>query len=222
MGQEYLATMEPQTLDVRKIYKIKNTGFTLIRTRDRNLVKGFTLLKTSPSENFVSIKRGFTLIELLVVLTIIAILFGVGFANYRGFSRAKDLERVKREVVADLRVAQENALSGKKPLNEPECNDPGNSLSAHSFTIGAIFTKYELSYVCTDGLSDVDIIYKTVEDIFGNDYSIVPTSGPSSVNFLVLGQGTDLPVDVEMEIEITQLATEDKVSIMVTPGGEIK
>lgn len=67
-------------------------------------------------------KRGFTLVEILIVIATLTLLFGIGYANFRDFQRRQQVEMAKRTVIADLRLAQESALSGKKPsLSVSEC-----------------------------------------------------------------------------------------------------
>ena len=59
------------------------------------------------------IQKGYTLIELLVGISIIAIIFGVGFVSYREFSRRQSLTGVTKQLVGDLRLAQQLALTGQ-------------------------------------------------------------------------------------------------------------
>lgn len=63
--------------------------------------------------------RGFTLIELLVVISIISILSGVGFVNYKGFSANQDAINASTQIQSLLRLAQSNATSSTK------CNNQG-------------------------------------------------------------------------------------------------
>ncbi|KKR39915.1 MAG: Pilin assembly protein [Candidatus Woesebacteria bacterium GW2011_GWB1_40_101] len=61
-------------------------------------------------------KRGYTLIELLVAITILGIIFGAGYISFRDFSRRQALTAAVRTVSGDVRLTQEMALSGKKPV----------------------------------------------------------------------------------------------------------
>lgn len=56
--------------------------------------------------------RGFTLIELLVVAAIIAIVFTISLANYRGSQSKQSLIQAEQTLIANLRRAQNMAMSG--------------------------------------------------------------------------------------------------------------
>ena len=64
---------------------------------------------------------GYTLIELLVVVTIAALLFTVTTASYRGYQKRQIFEAGVRNIMADIRLAQEYALAGKL-LDPLVCN----------------------------------------------------------------------------------------------------
>ena len=71
--------------------------------------KSNTRITFSTSTTFSTF--GYTLIEILVGLTIIGIIFGVGFASFREFSRRQSLAGGVKTLVGDLRLAQEQAIS---------------------------------------------------------------------------------------------------------------
>lgn len=56
-------------------------------------------------------KKGFTLIELLVVLSVVSLLTGIFFFNYRQGEREIFLSRAAVKLAQDLRRAEEMALS---------------------------------------------------------------------------------------------------------------
>ncbi|MDO8529623.1 MAG: type II secretion system protein [bacterium] len=58
-------------------------------------------------------RKGSTLIELLVVVAIISIMTAVTIVSLQGGKTEKELEIAAREMVADIREAQNNALTGK-------------------------------------------------------------------------------------------------------------
>ena len=76
---------------------------------------------------------GYTLIEILVSLPIVGLIFGIGYVNFRDFSRRQALAGVARMVKGDLRLAQEQALAGKKPTHA-FCN-PSNQLDGFNFRV---------------------------------------------------------------------------------------
>jgi len=113
--------------------------------------------------------KGYTLIEILVTLTILGILFGFAYANFRGFSRRQELESITDKVVGELRDIQQNAISGVKP-NNPYCNSP-NTLLGHSFFVSGT-TSYVLSAVCSGG----NVSVKSITIPIG--YTISSSSSP--------------------------------------------
>ncbi len=55
---------------------------------------------------------GFTLIELLIVLSIIGLLAAFGLVGFANFNRGQSLKLAAQEMKANLRLAQNSALSG--------------------------------------------------------------------------------------------------------------
>lgn len=156
-------------------------------------------------------KKGYTLIEILVGLTIVGLIFGIGYVNFRDFSRRQALVGYARIVKGDLRIAQESALAGKKP-SDVFCDTP-NTLSSYYFNRISGST-YRIVASCTGG----DIIVKEV--VLPSDVSISISSNP--VVFRILGLGTNVPEVTPTTITLTQAATGSTRIITVTSGGEIK
>lgn len=155
--------------------------------------------------------KGYTLIELLIGITIISIVFGVGLAGYREFSRRQVLSGATKRMKADLRLAQQLALTGQKPEGS-SCP----TLNNYAFSkIGA--SRYTLAANCTNTLGVVlsPIIIKTVD--LGSDTTF--TAGTFTIRFKVLGQGTDLTTsDV---ITLTH-ASGSVSTIVVGVGGDVR
>jgi prepilin-type N-terminal cleavage/methylation domain-containing protein len=161
---------------------------------------------------------GYTLIEILVALTIIGLLFGVGYANFRSFSQRQILVGIVKQVQGDLRSAQQMALSGQKP-NELGCI--ANSLDGIRFglTTSAPYT-YQLRAVCGSVENNYPII-KEYE--FPGDVTPAPvTFTPNPIIFKVLGNGTNIPAGQSVAITLTQTGTNNRATVTVTSGGEIK
>lgn len=154
---------------------------------------------------------GFTLIELVVVIMTMGLLFGFGYANYRGFQRRQQLDSVAREFKTNLRLAQQLALTGKKA---PECSTlEGYRVSRagpQSYEIGAVCDGTE---TCNNTPS---YCIKTVQ--IPSNITLGPFPAPGNrFTFLVLTQG----VDRAATITFTQSVTSDTRSVEITQGGEI-
>lgn len=156
-------------------------------------------------------KNGFTMIELLISISIMTIVFTIGFASYREFSRRQVLSGVAKELKSDLRTLQQLALTGQKP-EDVSCV----MLDGYIFEISDPDT-YRLSANCINGLGS-SVEYLTKEVSLLND-SVSISATQNSIYFKVLGQGTDL--DSTNIITLTQDNTGKTVSVNVGTAGEI-
>lgn len=152
---------------------------------------------------------GYTLIEILVGMSIIGLIFNFGYISYRDFARRQALLGSARRLEADLRLAQEQALSGKKP-SSTACSEEG-SLNGYDFYVDSS-TSYVIQANCTGGLVDD----KNAQISSG----ISLTANPNRFTFKVIGKGTSLSGSAI--ITLTQTATGNTQTIMVSPEGEIK
>lgn len=59
---------------------------------------------------------GFTLIEILVSVAIIFLLTGLTLAGYGAFNKKQTVETAAYQLASDLRLAQQKAISGEKPV----------------------------------------------------------------------------------------------------------
>lgn len=79
--------------------------------------------------------RGYTLIEILIALTIMSLVFGIGFSGFRDYSRRQTLESLARQVRGDISIAKERALAGTKPASpNAQCDSP-HSLRGHGILL---------------------------------------------------------------------------------------
>lgn len=138
------------------------------------------------------------------------ILFSLGSANYRDFSRARELEGWARKVEGDLRLAQQYASVGRKPAvgcnvldgYEFEVNDASNP---QDYTISPNCEGTALTAVKTVELPEhVSIIAPAINPIL----------------FKVLEQGTNLTTTTP-SITVNVSAYGMFQGIIVTSGGEI-
>lgn len=174
--------------------------------------RSYVSAKTLIHKNLVKVQQGYTLIELLIGISIIGIIFSVGFANFRDFARRQAIAGASREIAGELRLAQERALSGQKP-SHVNCNDP-NRLSGFSFLVEDS-TSYSIQAVCSAGTVDI----KNVTLSPGIEIS---TPSPNPIVFKVLGEGTNIPDSSPASLDVIHTQSGDKASILITSSGEIK
>ncbi len=153
----------------------------------------------------------YTLIEILVSLTIIGLIFGIGYVNFRDFARRQALAGTARTIKGALRLAQEQALSGKKPA-DVRCDSP-NTLIGYYFNLVSA-SNYRLVAQCSGG----DVITKDVT--LAADITLSSSQNP--ITFKILGEGTNVPQATPATITLTQVGTSNTATITVTAGGEIK
>jgi len=156
--------------------------------------------------------KGYTLIEILVVLTVIGILFGAGFVGYRDFSRRQALAGAVKLVNGDLRMAQQNALSGNKPTGAA-CGGT-QTLSGYYFRVVST-TRYQVQAFCSGGSI-------TISDVNMPPNITISTPSPNPILFKVLGMGTNIPSG-GTSITLTQGFTGQTPQVIsIGPGGDIK
>lgn len=182
---------------------------------------------------------GFTLIELLVVVMTMALLFGLGMARYRDFSRRKAVEKVGIQIRNDLLLIQQYALSGKKPDPSDDPNDwckSPNFLNAYRFrTAGSNTYTYRIQAVCSGGtVDDKQVNLKNpgprIQDVRRISNCLNPeTAGGSNIGgnwfeFRTLAKGVNIlngmPVGDCLRIRITQGST--TYSIIIDSSGSIR
>ena len=151
--------------------------------------------------------KGYTLIELLVGLSIIAIIFSVGLAGYREFSRRQALTGVSKQLKADLRLAQQLALTGQKP-EDVSCN----TLDGYIFSRVSA-SSYRLLADCA-GIA-TPYVYKEVD--LGTDITLTSTN--TNFTFKVLGQGTDLTAINTITLTHT---SGNQNSMVIGIGGDVR
>lgn len=162
------------------------------------------------------IQCGYTLIEILVGLTIIGLLFGFGYVSFRDFSRRQALSGTAKQVQGDLRLAQGDAISGQKP-DDVNCASP-NTLDSYSFNIVSP-SEYTIEANCISGGATIAVIVKDVN--LPSDISI-STPLPNPIKFKILSQGTNIAAGESAQLLLTQVGTNNQITVTVTSGGEIK
>ncbi len=163
-------------------------------------------------------EKGFTLIELLIVIMTLALLFGLGYANYRGFQRRQVLEGAVRTVRADLRLAQELALAGKKPDTTP------NNTCETSVLIGYTFRRQSNSaYLIQAHCVATPDYYHTVKGPVSlpTGTTISPIGGGNIFDFKVVSGGINRSFDVTITLNFSAGGVVSR-DIVITPSGVIK
>ena len=151
--------------------------------------------------------KAFTLIEILVSISIMAILFSIGVANFRGAQRSKSLDAFRNQVISDLRRAQQYAQGGMKPSG---CNGVLENVDFRVITT----TSYQITANCL--LDDGTLSSVPIKDIILD--SVYRINAGGSVEFKPVGGGVENP----RVITVTNTITGDSQSINISQAGDIR
>lgn len=164
----------------------------------------------------------YTLIEVLVTLAIVGILFAVGYANFRDFTRRQSVLDSAKEIQGDLRLAQSMALTGEVPAGDPKCTG-SNTFSGYNFSVLTTgpfpLASYEIIAKCT-GAGGVATTATKIVSLSSTVTLSKPN--PNPITFNGLGNGTNIPGGINALINITQVGTGNKVTVSVSSGGQIQ
>jgi len=152
---------------------------------------------------------GFSLIELLFVLSLIALLFSLGMAQYNRFNRSQTLTRAKDELVSNLRLTQSKAMVAEKPT---ECGE--NKLEGHRLEFINNHS-YRIVAVC-DCVDCPEV--KTAINFPSN---VVKQSGPDEIFFRVLNRGVEF-IGSPPPLVLGLVGSDETQMIDLTSAGEIK
>lgn len=155
--------------------------------------------------------KGYTLIEILVGLSIIGLLFGFGYSSFRDFSRRQALSGTAKKIQGNIRLAQQEALSGRKP-NNAFCNSP-NTLTGFGLDIYST-SAYRIIAICSGG-------NVTIRDIPLPTGISIGIPSPNPIIFKVVGQGTNITQGSSVSISITQTATGELNQISISSSGDV-
>lgn len=152
------------------------------------------------------VSSGFTIVEVLIVIVIIGMIVVVGSVRFREFSQRQALVNAKRLVLSDLRAAQSDANSGRKP---DTCTD---TLTGYSFDL-INTTTYEVYALC----GSPSVLIKRVTMPSG----ITLTMSIDPVIFRSVSQGTNLTGSQVSTITISNSGINSD-TIEIRPSGEIR
>lgn len=144
---------------------------------------------------------GFTVVELLIILSLIALLFTLGVAQYNRFNRSQNLTKAKDELISNLRLAQGKAMAGEKP---EVCME---TLSGHKLKF-IDNSHYKIVAVCVEEVDiKTDITLPT---------GVTKQAGSDEIFFRVLSQG------IESDISLILSGFGETKTITINTAGEIK
>lgn len=154
------------------------------------------------SKKFSRVNPGFTLIELLIAISITAILFSIGVAQYMEFNRQQILDQAVLGLRTNLTQARNMALAGKKT-----CTGTFNGILVEANGEQS----YRISSQCNDGAVLIE------EHWFSQ--GVRRTSGlGTGILFKTLTGGTNLDSDETITLSLST----DNAGVKVTPSGKIE
>ena len=106
-----------------------------------------------------NLKLAFTLVELMVVVAIVMVLTGVGAASLNRFNNNQKLEGAKEELIADLKLARNLAITNQVPA--------GSGYVLVSFDSGVVSVSAESGGESEDYFSKSNEAISGISDDFG-------------------------------------------------------
>lgn len=154
-------------------------------------------------------KNGYTLIELLAVLAITGFVFTLGYGGFRLYAQRQQTTSLARSINADLRLAEEQAIAGKKPSG---CV---TTLQGYKFVVDGTNSTYTVLASCFGG----DIVVKTVSIPKG--FTLTPPS-TNPIIFKPIALGTNIPEGTSVTIKVTNSSINYSQSVVIGSGGDIQ
>jgi prepilin-type N-terminal cleavage/methylation domain-containing protein len=173
-------------------------------------------LKLQMPKTKAKLLNGYTLLELLIVISLITVVFTLGFARYQDFQKRQQLEAVILGIRSDLRLAQEFSIAGRKP-DVPVGNDcETSSLNGYVFRRLSAST-YQVEAECVSGNV---IVRGPISISTGVSLGAIPGTPTDEILFKILGRGVDRGSNTTLTL--TQTGTGATAQITITPSGEIR
>lgn len=154
-------------------------------------------------------KNGYTLIELLAVLAITGFVFTLGYGGFRLYAQRQQTTAIARQIHADLRLAKEQALAGKKP------NGCSTTLEGYKFVVDSTNNLYRVSASCMGG--DIEVKSESIPKGFT---LTAPSTNP--ILFKPIGIGTNIPEGTSVTIKVTNPSISYSQSVIVGSSGDVE
>lgn len=149
--------------------------------------------------------KGYTLIEVLVVISILGIIFSIGFSGFREFSRRQELTGSVKKITADLRLTQQLALTGQKPTGLT-CE----RLDSYTFT-RVTSSVYTITANCINSTNHVVKTVTLPEQVSLSEGTVV---------YKALGHGTTLNSPIIFTVANTTSGTSGTITVGI--GGSVE
>lgn len=159
--------------------------------------------------------RGYTLIEILITMLIMALLMSVGLLSYRDLTRRQNIMNATRQLTGDLRLLQNDSLSGRKPAG---CNGTLNSYNFRVVNATPITTYVEEAECAGPPL--VMILVKQAQLPSGTNFTALPSINP--VRFKTIGDGTNIPSNQSVVLTVAGSATTFTQRVTIEYSGSIR
>lgn len=164
--------------------------------------------------------KGFTFIEIMVTTAIAIFLFTGVISAYNTFTETSRLRQAALNIKSDLRIAQNKAIAGEKPLNLKDLGLTCDQLLGYQLSFSNIFQpdgsyrgRYTVQAKCNPDQPQASV---TTTDL-PSGISFGPAAVPGPILFQVLTQG----VDSDSDITIALKGGSKSYTITVTPQGTI-
>jgi len=157
------------------------------------------------------LSQGFTILEVLVVLVILGLIMGIGSARFRDFQKRQSVVAAKRQIMGDLRAAQSDVSSGRKP------SDCTGTLQGFTFEVTAVSApaEYEVGANCTTATGSQFYLVKSAALPDGISLSL-PSVNP--IIFRPLSLGTNLAANSTVSINVTGSGLTEVITVTAAGG----
>jgi len=154
--------------------------------------------------------KGYSLLEILIVLVIIGVVFSVGIAQFRDFSRRQAVRVAARQLLGDIREIQSQALSGKKPAG---CTGTFNGIR-FAMTGSSGPPQYEIQAQCSTASPAANV--KTLADSV-----YIQTPLPGDVVFRTVANGTNLVAGSSRVVTVCASGISGGISLTISASGDV-